>query len=246
VNQKIQFEIVTIFPECFPGVLGLGIIGKALDRGIISIRTHNPRDFVKNRHKSVDDAPYGGGPGMVMKPEPIFLCLDSLEDPPPFKILLSPQGTLWNQSLAQEISSMHHRIALICGRYEGVDERIREAASDIDVSIGDYVIAGGELAAMVVIETISRMIAGVVGDEVSVLTDSLCGNLLKYPQYTRPVEFREMRVPEILLSGNHAEIDKWRTEKAIDRTRNRRPDLFSCKIRSNSDSNSGSCGVDAK
>ncbi|MBN1354668.1 tRNA (guanosine(37)-N1)-methyltransferase TrmD [bacterium] len=225
----VRFEIITIFPEYFIQFKSIGTIGRAIENGLIQINTHNPRDYSKDKHRSVDDYPYGGGPGMVMKPEPVLECLDSLGEPAPFRILLSPQGELWNQNLALHLSQKTERFALICGRYEGFDERIRIAGADLDISIGDYVLSGGEAAACVVIETMSRHISGVVGDSESVTSDSLGGNLLKHPQYTRPPEYRGLRVPEILLSGDHRKIQKWREEMSIENTKRKRPDLFTCK-----------------
>jgi tRNA (guanine37-N1)-methyltransferase len=222
------FDVITIFPEIFPGVLSVGVVGQALEQGKMHIHCHNPRDFTCDRHRSVDDTPYGGGPGMLMKPEPLIACLESLVNPEPLRILLSPQGRLLNQKIAREIQGRFSRIALICGRYEGVDERVRSQI-DLDLSIGDYVLSGGEIAAMVVIETLSRLIPGVVGNSESVDTDSLEDDLLKFPQYTRPADFRGLTVPDVLLSGNHAQIRKWRREQALLRTRTRRPDLFACK-----------------
>lgn len=225
----MRFDVISVFPEVFPGVLGVGVIGQALTDGLIEIRCHNPRDFTRDKHRTVDDTPYGGGAGMVMKPEPLFECLESLGEPAPLKILLSPQGMLFNQKIARNIRAHYSRIALICGRYEGVDERVRAHMVDLDLSIGDYILSGGEIAAMVVIETIARLIPGVVGNHESVATDSLEEDLLKYPQYTRPSEYRGLKVPEVLLSGHHAMIEKWRREQAVEGTRTRRPDLFTCK-----------------
>ncbi|MBN1551338.1 tRNA (guanosine(37)-N1)-methyltransferase TrmD [bacterium] len=232
------FEVITIFPECFPGVLGIGNLGKALQKGLFKINVHNPRNFTHDKHRTVDDSPYGGGPGMVMKPEPIFECLESLGAPKPLRILLSPQGQKWSHQLARKIFKKYSRIALVCGRYEGVDERIREFAVDLDISLGDYVLSGGEVAAMTVIETLSRFIPGVVGDPVSVDSDSFTKSLFKFPQYTRPVDYRGMKVPEILVSGNHQKIEEWRIQKALERTQEKRPDLFSCKLHQKDDSNS--------
>ena len=226
---EMQFDVITIFPEVFPGPLGVGIIGKALQSGLIRLQSHNLRDFARDKHRSVDDAAYGGGPGMVMKPEPVFECLDALDPANAVRILLSPQGVRFSQALASDLVKKHQRFILICGRYEGVDERIRTHACDLDVSIGDYVLAGGELAAMVLIETMARLVPGVVGDQESVETDSLADNLLKYPQYTRPNVYRGHEVPSILLSGNHEEIRTWRRCEAIRRTKEQRPDLFTCK-----------------
>lgn len=228
-TRMMQFDVVTIFPELFPGPLGVGIVGKGIQTGLLSISCHNLRDFAHDRHRSVDDAPYGGGPGMLMKPDPVFECLEYLGHQDACRILLSPQGTLFTQDLASRLTQNHQRFILICGRYEGVDERIREHCCDLDLSIGNYVLAGGEIAAMVVIETISRLIPGVVGDQQSVETDSLSGNLLKFPQYTRPSDFRGFKVPSILMSGNHEEIRQWRHCEALKRTQRHRPDLFTCK-----------------
>ena len=225
----MKFHILTLFPELFPGPLHAGVIGKALDNGLIKLTLHNPRDFTHDRHRSVDDLPYGGGPGMIMKPEPVFECLDNLGTPRPHTILLSPQGKLWHQKMAVDLAQNHSELAIICGRYEGVDERIREFASDIDISVGDYVLSGGEVAAMILVETISRLLPGVVGDKQSVEGDTLSENLLKYPQYTRPREYRGHEVPEILLSGHHEKIDEWRRKQAYKRTKARRPDLLGCK-----------------
>ncbi|HPQ41562.1 MAG TPA: tRNA (guanosine(37)-N1)-methyltransferase TrmD [bacterium] len=224
----MRFEVITLFPEVFPGVLGVGVVGRALEKGLITLAMHNPRDFTRDRHRTVDDAPFGGGPGMVMKPEPLFECVENLGDPRPLRILLSPQGEPFTQDAARRLAAGASRIALICGRYEGVDERIRLGLADLDLSVGDYVLSGGEIAAMAVIETMARLIPGVVGDRESVDTDSLEGSLLKYPQYTRPREYRGMTVPDILLSGHHEEIESWRREQSLKRTKTRRPDLFSC------------------
>jgi len=231
----VQFSIITIFPEVFPGVLGVGVIGKAIEKGLLTIDTYNPRDYTTDKHRSVDDSPYGGGPGMVMKPEPIFQCVENLGTPEPLKILLSPQGTTFTQTIARKLYADHQRLAFICGRYEGIDERIRDELIDVDISVGDYVLSGGEVAAMAIIETIARLIPGVVGDKESVETDSLEANLLKYPQYTRPASFRGMNVPEVLLSGHHGMIAEWRRKMSLDRTRARRPDLFTCKKAGESD-----------
>ncbi len=225
----MQFDIITIFPEVFPGPLAVGVVGKAIQSGLIRVLSHNLRDHAHDRHRTVDDSAYGGGPGMVMKPEPVFECIEALNPSNAMRILLSPQGVRFTQQLAVDLLGQHQRFILICGRYEGVDERIRTHASDLDVSIGDYVLAGGELAAMVMIETMARLVPGVVGDQESVETDSLAENLLKYPQYTRPSVYRGHEVPSILLSGNHEEIRAWRRSEAIRRTRTQRPDLFACK-----------------
>ena len=231
----MQFDILTIFPEIFPGVLNVGIVGKAIDAGLIKINVHDLRSYTLDRHRSVDDLPYGGGPGMIMKPEPVFRCLKNLGNPQPFTVLLSPQGQLWNQDLAKLWKLHFSRIAILCGRYEGIDERIQNFGCHFDLSIGNYVLAGGEIAAMCLIETLARLVPGVVGDQSSVDTDSLSDDLLKYPQYTRPGVYEKMVVPDILLSGNHAAIQDWRKEKSLQRTYLKRPDLFSCNTYAKSD-----------
>ncbi len=224
----MKFEIITVFPEVFPGALSAGLIGRAIQEKKIIIECHNPRDMTTDKHRTVDDTPFGGGPGMVMKVEPLFECVESLGEPRPFVILLSPQGIRFDQKIARWILNQQKRIALICGRYEGVDERVRTHLVDLDLSIGDFILSGGEVAAMVVIESVGRLISGVVGNSESVTGDSLEDNLLKYPQYTRPRDFRGLSVPEVLLSGNHAKIEQWRRDQAILSTKTRRPDLFTC------------------
>ncbi len=224
----MRFDVVTIFPETFPGVLESGLSGQALINRTIEIYCHNPRDFTSDKHRSVDDAPFGGGAGMLMKPAPLFECIEHMGQPRPFVVLLSPQGIPFNQKLARSFVDQYDRIAFICGRYEGVDERVRTNLVDMDVSIGDFVLSGGEIAAMAIIETLTRLIPGVVGNQESLTHESLENNLLKYPQYTRPRNYRGLKVPDVLLSGNHALIDKWRQEQSRLRTQTRRPDLFTC------------------
>jgi len=225
----IIFDVLTLFPEMFTGFMGASIIKRAIDAGRIVINTVNFREFTHDRHHTVDDTPFGGGSGMVLKPEPIFEAVEAVKaaagkDDIPV-ILLSPQGRLFNQQVAIELAGKE-RMILICGRYEGVDERVREHLATDEISIGDYVLSGGELPAMVIIEAVSRMVPGVLGSEESAQDDSYMNGLLEYPQYTRPAVFRNWAVPEILLSGNHAEIAKWRRQQAIERTKVRRPDLF--------------------
>ncbi len=210
-------------------VTGESILGRAKSRGLIEINAVNLRDFAHDRHRTTDDAPFGGGPGMVMKPEPVFEAVESLvfrsAGTKPRVLLMTPQGRRFNQKFAEELARESH-VIIICGRYEGVDERIRERLATDEVSIGDYVLTGGELAALVIADAVSRLIPGVLGDETSCETDSFSSGLLEYPQYTRPADYRGMEVPEVLLSGNHAEIAKWRREMALKRTFERRPDLL--------------------
>ncbi len=221
------FDILTIFPGMFESPLSESIIGKGIERGFIRVRLHNIRDYAHDKHQMTDDRPFGGGEGMVMKPEPIVEALDRLreETPPPHVVLLTPHGRLFHQGVARELSRLS-RIALICGRYEGVDERVAEHYVDDEISIGDFVLTGGEFAAMIVVDAVSRLIPGVVGNAASVEAESFAEPLLEHPQYTRPQEFRGHSVPEVLLTGNHEVIRKWRRGQALLRTRTRRPDLF--------------------
>lgn len=221
------FDVLTLFPGMFDAPLGESIVGKASDRGLIGVRVHNIRDHATGRHQVTDDRPFGGGEGMVMKPDPIIRALDKLkaERPKPWVILLSPQGRLFKQDTAWKLSRLP-RLALICGRYEGVDERIARYAVDDELSIGDYVLTGGELAAMVVTDAVTRLIPGVVGNSSSIEVETFSEPVLEYPQYTRPQEFRGHRVPDVLLSGNHQAIREWRRGQSLLRTRLRRPDLF--------------------
>ena len=222
----MRIDILTLFPEMFPGPFGASIIKRAVDGGLVSLNIYNIRDYTHDKHHTVDDYAYGGGAGMILKPEPIFEAVESVkeEDTCPV-ILLTPQGRPFSQSVAQELSG-HSRLILICGRYEGVDERVREHLVTDEISIGDYVLSGGELAAMVVVEAVVRLLPGVLGSEESLAEDSHTGGLLEYPQYTRPAAFRGWSVPEVLLSGNHAQIARWRREQAIQRTKERRPELL--------------------
>ena len=221
------FEILTIFPGMFSSPLEESILGKARDRGLIQVRLHDVRDFASGRHKMTDDRPFGGGEGMVMKPEPIVRALRAIGDdgPPARTVLLSPQGRLFNQEIAREFSRLR-RITLICGRYEGVDERVAEFFTDDEISIGDYVLTGGELAAMVVVDAVVRLLPGTLGNVCSAEADSFSEPVLEHPQYTRPQDFEGLSVPAILLSGNHEGIRRWRKGQALLRTRLRRPDLF--------------------
>jgi tRNA (guanine37-N1)-methyltransferase len=224
----ILIDILTIFPEYFESPFRIGIIKKAIDGGLISIRLVDIRRFSAHRHNQVDDYPFGGGAGMVMKPEPIFRAIRHIRQGGGYKpriILLSPQGERFSQDKAAALAGFR-RLAFICGRYEGVDERVSESLVDEELSIGDYVLSGGEAAALVIIEGISRLVPGVVGNQESVTGDTFCGQFLKYPQYTRPRDYLGMSVPPVLLSGDHGKIDEWRLTQSISRTLERRPDLI--------------------
>ena len=220
----MHFDILTLFPEMFQGPFSESILKRAQEQGLLSIALHNIRDATTDKHHVVDDYPYGGGAGMVMKPEPIFSAVEAVYQSGPI-ILLTPQGRLFNQQIAHTLAQ-EPRVTLICGHYEGIDERVREHLVTDELSIGDYVLTGGELAAMVIVDAISRLIPGVLGGSESIQEESHSGNLLEYPHYTRPPEFRSWRVPDILLSGNHAQIARWRRKESLRRTRERRPDLF--------------------
>lgn len=222
----LQFTVITIFPEMFSSPLGHSILKKAQDKGLLSVRIVDLRDYATDRHRMTDDYPYGGGQGMVMKPEPLVAAIEDLKKKltRPRVVLLSPQGRLFTQAEAAKLA-LEKELVLICGRYEGVDERVKSFVDD-ELSIGDYTLSGGEPAAMVIIDGISRLIPGVLGNERSALEESFADGLLEYPQYTRPEEFREMKVPEVLLSGDHEKIKKWRREMSLRLTRARRPDLF--------------------
>jgi len=220
-------EVLTLFPEMFSSPLKYSIIGKALEKGHLTVTWRNIRDYTKDKHHQVDDRPFGGGSGMLMKPEPLAAAIDSVKDD--YRevriVLLTPQGELFNQQIARRLSSYEY-LTLVCGRYEGVDERIRKYWVDEELSIGDYVLSGGELAALVIIDAVARLIPGVLGDDTACEEDSFATGLLEYPQYTRPRDFRGHRVPEVLLSGNHQVIQQWRREQSLKRTRERRPELL--------------------
>jgi tRNA (guanine37-N1)-methyltransferase len=230
----MQFEVFTLLPEVFPPYLESSILQRARQRGLVSVNVHNIRDYTHDKHHVTDDTPYGGGGGMVMKPEPLFeavesvLGLDTRQADPrsvcPI-IMLTPQGRVFSQSIAEELSH-YERIALLCGRYEGMDERIREHLVSDEISIGDYVLTGGELPALILIDAVSRLIPGVLGDPDGAMDDSHATGLLEHPHYTRPPEFRGWEVPEILLSGDHGKVEKWRREQSLLRTLARRPDLL--------------------
>jgi tRNA (guanine37-N1)-methyltransferase len=222
----MRFEVFTLLPEVFPAYMESSILQRARERGLIDVRVHNIRDFTHDRHHTTDDTPYGGGGGMVMKPEPVFEAVESVlgaQTGCPV-VLLTPQGRVFTQEVARELAA-HDRLALVCGRYEGVDERIREHLVTDEISIGDYVLTGGELPALIVIDAVARLLPGVLGDPDGAQDDSHAEGLLEYPHYTRPPEFRSWNVPEILLSGDHAKIERWRREQSLLRTRQRRPDL---------------------
>lgn len=220
-------DIITIFPDIFKPYFDESILKIAQKKNKLKIRLRNLRDYTLDSHRKVDDRPFGGGPGMVMTPEPIFRAVEKIRQGRRTvkTILLSPQGKAFNQKLAQKLSQQRHLI-LICGRYEGVDERVRKRLADEEISIGDYILTGGELAAMVLVDAVTRLIPGVLGDEDSARLESYSENLLEYPQYTRPADFRGMRVPRILLSGNHKKIEEWRRKEALKITRRKRPDLL--------------------
>ena len=223
----MQFDVFTLLPEVFPPYLDSSILQRARQNRLIDVRVHNIRDYAHDKHHTTDDTPYGGGGGMVMKPEPMFEAVESIlgreADCP--VILLTPQGRVFSQTVAAELSR-HERIALLCGRYEGVDERIRQHLVTDEISIGDYVLTGGELPALILIDAVSRLLPGVLGDPTGAEDDSHASGLLEYPHYTRPPQFRDDGVPEVLLSGDHAKIEKWRREQSLLRTLERRPDLL--------------------
>ena len=222
----MHIDILTLFPQMFQGIFDFGIFKRAIDQKLVSLGIHNIRDYTHDKHHTVDDYPYGGGAGMVLKPEPIFEAVESIKGEPDTPvILLTPQGRPFSQQIAEELSH-YSRLILICGHYEGVDERVSEHLATDEISIGDYVLSGGELAAMVVIDAVVRLLPGVLGSAASPLDDSHVGGLLEYPQYTRPAIYRGWPVPEVLLSGNHAQIARWRREQAIRRTLKRRPELL--------------------
>jgi len=233
----MHFDILTLFPSIFEGAFSESIIKRAIEAGLVSIAIHNIRDFTTDKHRTADDAPYGGGGGMVMKPEPIFAAVEAVlgeeerreggegkgEEVP--IIFLTPQGRLFTQEVARELAS-HKHVVLICGHYEGVDERVRQHLATDEISIGDYVLSGGEVPAMVIVDAVTRLIPGVLGDPGATFEDSFSHGLLEYPHYTRPPIFRGWSVPQVLLSGNHAAIARWRRREALRRTWQRRPDLL--------------------
>jgi tRNA (guanine37-N1)-methyltransferase len=232
----MKFDIVTIFPKMVEGPLQEGIVARAIAKGLIDVKVHDLRDFTTDRHRVVDDMPFGGGPGMVLKPEPLFAAVEAIGGQRecgaglhPCRhavILTSPDGERLTHDVAKRLSALDH-VVILCGRYEGVDERVREHLATDAISIGDYVLSGGELPALVIVDAVARLTPGVVGDEGSVSGDTFARDgLLDFPQYTRPAEFRGLKVPPVLLSGHHAEIEKWRRQQALERTRRHRPDLL--------------------
>jgi tRNA (guanine37-N1)-methyltransferase len=223
----MEVHIVTLFPDLFASPLKESILGKAIDRGVVDVAVHDLRDHAQDKHRTADDAPYGGGAGMVLKPEPIIRALRAIEAEagPATVVLLTPQGIPFSQALAQRLSK-EERLVLLCGRYEGVDERVRLHFTDLEISIGDYVLMGGEIPALVVLDATLRLLPGVVGDELSIQEDSFQTGLLDHPHYTRPAEAEGHKVPEVLISGNHEAIRRWRRKESLRRTRARRPDLL--------------------
>jgi len=221
--MPLKIDVITIFPELFPGPLAASIPGRALERGLASLTAHDLREWGLGRHRSVDDYPYGGGAGMVLRVEPIAGALDALAGPDTTRILLDPGGVPFSQGMALDLA-LRSRLLFVCPRYEGVDERVRGMV-DLELSVGDYVVSGGELPAMVVIDAVLRLLPGAI-DEASPVEESFSHGLLEYPQYTRPPEFRGQRVPDVLVSGDHGAVDRWREEQALERTRRRRPDLL--------------------
>ena len=226
----MRIDVLTLFPEMFPGYLGQSLLKRAIDAGLVDIELHNIRDWARGKHQQVDDRPFGGGPGMVLRPEPVVEGVEEVQqqgDRAGHLILLTPQGRRLSQAVVEELAS-HPRLVMICGRYEGIDQRVIDILRPDEISIGDFILNGGEVAAMVVIDAVVRMVPGVLGDEDSNRQDSFSGEppLLEFAQYTRPREYRGLSVPEVLLSGNHPEIARWREQQKIDRTRDRRADLL--------------------
>lgn len=225
----MRFDILTLFPELVEGVLGESIIGRAQKAQIISVFTHNIRDYTTNKHKKVDDAPYGGGKGMLMATQPICDCFDAVKamqgEGKTKVIYMSPRGRIFNHSIAKELSE-YDNLTILCGHYEGIDQRVIDEIVDEEISIGDYVLTGGELPACIVVDAVSRLIDGVLSDEICHEDESIASGLLEYPQYTRPPVFRGKEVPEVLLSGHHQNIDAWRLERSLELTKERRPDLY--------------------
>ena len=232
----MRFDIITIFPELFTGVLECGILRRARQSGLVDIRIVNLRDFAKDKHRSVDDRPFGGGEGMVFMPAPLFeaieFCRGEEKDWNGQVVLLTPQGKPWSQNIAAEFATIPH-LLLICGRYEGVDQRVIDCLVDREISIGDFVLTGGEIPAMVVLDSIVRLIPGALGCQDSAVNESFSTGLLDYPQYTRPAEYRGVAVPDVLLSGDHAKIEKWRQTQALEKTKRARPELINKKLAQN-------------
>jgi tRNA (guanine37-N1)-methyltransferase len=224
----MKFDVVTIFPRMIDAALAEGVVSRGIASGVLDVKVHDLRDHTTDRHRSVDDMPYGGGPGMVMKPEPLVRAVEQIRKDrgaPDAIVLLSPQGTRFTQADAVRLSGLRH-IVLLCGRYEGMDERVAALVGAVEVSLGDFVVSGGEMPAMIIVDAVSRLVPGVVGDEQSVAEDSFARGLLDYPHYTRPAEFAGLKVPDVLLSGHHADVRRWRRKTALARTLDRRPDLI--------------------
>jgi tRNA (guanine37-N1)-methyltransferase len=224
----LQFDIVTIFPRMIEAALAEGIVARALQRDLLRVKVRDLRDFTDDRHRTVDDVPYGGGPGMVMKPEPIFRAVEAIAGDggaPQAIVLVSPHGRQFTQAEAARLSALE-RVTILCGRYEGIDDRVREGLATEELSIGDFVVSGGELPALIIIDAVARLIPGVVGDEDSVAGDSFSRGLLDFPHFTRPAEYRDLKVPDVLVSGHHGEIRKWRKRQALELTLDRRPELL--------------------
>lgn len=226
----MKFDIITIFPELFNGVLECGILRRARESGLVEVRVVNLRDFATDKHRSVDDRPYGGGEGMVLMPGPLFdaveFCKSQEGDTGSRVVLLSPQGRTWTQQSAAEFNTLRH-VVLICGRYEGVDQRVVDHLADQEISIGDFVLTGGEIAAMVVLDSVVRLLPGALGCSQSAVNESFSEGVFDYPQYTRPANYRGMTVPDVLVSGNHAEIERWRRDRAREKTMRFRPEIVS-------------------
>jgi tRNA (guanine37-N1)-methyltransferase len=221
----LKIDLLTLFPEMFTGPMDVSIVQRARQKGLLDLRVHNLRDYTHDNYKTIDDRPFGGGPGMVLKPEPIFEAVEALVAEKTRVILMTPAGRVFNQAVARELAAQEE-LLFICGAYEGVDERVREALVDDELSVGDFVLTNGALPAMLVVDAVTRLLPGVLGDAQSPVDESFSDGLLEYPHYTRPAEFRGMNVPAVLLSGNHAEIEKWRREQSRQRTKARRPDLL--------------------
>jgi tRNA (guanine37-N1)-methyltransferase len=233
----MRIDVLTLFPEMFPGYMGQSLLKRAIDASLVTIELHNIRDWAQGKHQQVDDRPFGGGPGMVLRPEPVVECVEEVQQraaEPGHLLLLTPQGRKLDQGLVEEVAA-HKRLVLICGRYEGIDQRAIDILRPEEVSIGDFILNGGEVAAMVVIDAVVRMVPGVLGDEDSNRQDSFSGDppLLEFAQYTRPREYRGLAVPEVLVSGNHPEIARWREAQKLERTRERRADLLDDKQNTN-------------
>lgn len=223
--MPLHIDILTLFPRMLDGFLGESILGKGIERGLLGVKVHDLRAWTTDKHRTADDRPFGGGAGMVLKPEPVFAAIEQLHTPGCRRIYLTPDGVPFSPTIAQELATQTH-LVFLSGHYEGIDQRIRDSVIDQEISIGDYVLTNGTLAAAVVIDALSRFIPGVLGEEKSLTHESFTSKLLDFPQYTRPAEFRGMSVPEVLLSGNHAEIEKWRHARQVEKTRQVRPDLL--------------------